>query len=382
MKKTASKIISLVCAICMMLSITAYAAEKSPSVTVELDSAGKTAEIKLKDVGYSVYAVQLTLNVNNSNIEFEIYTDNKNAFGTITQKGKTVTLYVDYGDLENGKEEINLAELTANKSFEIGSKADLIIIDSLMTAKTYENINVTVKSDAKATSKPSISGGGGGGGGGSSATNISSGSTQPTDTAQTPNQPSQSANGERFSDTASHWAKSDIEYVTNLGLFEGTSDNTFEPNIPMTRAMYVTVLSRFGEKLGEKWSIPCDSPKSFHDVAGNAWYHDAVAWAGGIGLVSGIDDNLFGPELAITREQLAVITVNFAEICGVTLPANTEKTEFADSYAINDWAIDAVAAAQAAGLINGREDGTFAPQDTATRAEVSAILHRFVETVK
>lgn len=385
MKKTASKIISLICVICMMISVTAFAAEKNPSVTVEFDKTGEIADIKLNDVNYLIYSAQLTLNISGQNIKFEIEPSGSNSYAAITQKNKTVTLYVDYSDLENGKDGINLAELIADKSFEIGSKADLIIVDSMMTAQTYSNINVTVKSAAQATSKPSTSGGGGGGGGSSSGShnNISGGSVQqPTNTDQKPNQTSQPENGERFWDTANHWAKADIKYVTDLGLFEGTADDTFEPDIPMTRAMYVTVLSRFGEKLGDRWSVPCDNPMSFYDVADDAWYHDAVAWAGGIGLVSGIDDNLYGPELAITREQLAVITVNFANACGITLPSNTEEMAFVDGYTINDWAIYAVNTAQTAGLINGREDGTFAPQDTATRAEVSAILHRFVETVK
>ncbi len=370
----------------MMLSVTAYAAEKNPSVEIELNSNGKDASITLKDIEYSVYSAQLTLNISGKNITFELEPFSQNAAAAVTQKNGKVTLYVDSVDLTGGSE-IKLANLYANKAMSIGAKADLILVDSSMSAREYKNIKVTVKSDAKATTKPSSSGGGGGGGGSSTGPSGIAGAAKPAATqapvnSMAPSEPDNGGQDSRFWDTDGHWAKADIEYVTDLGLFEGTSDDTFEPDIPMTRAMYVTVLSRFGEKLGDKWSVPCGNPMSFYDVEEDAWYHDAVAWAGGIELVSGIDDDLFGPELEITREQLAVITVNFAEICGVTLPSDIEPAEFEDSDSVNDWAVDAVAKAQTAGLINGREDGTFAPQDTATRAEVSAILHRFVETVK
>lgn len=374
-----SKIISAICAFAMTLSVTAFAADKTPSVEVTLDSTETIAEIKLNGVGDLIYSAQLTLSIGGKSMEFEIEPTLPNAQGTVTQKNGTVTLYVDSMDLIDGSEDISLANLKSNKTMSIGSKADLILINSSMTTSNYNNIKVAVNSTTKPVSRPQISGGGSGITGGNRNTG-GSGNVVVSGDSDNSNQPPQSA--DRFNDIGSHWAKADIEYVTALGLFEGTSNDTFEPNTPMTRAMYVTVLSRFGDKVGEKWSVPCDNPMSFSDTAEGTWYHDAVAWAGGIGLVNGMGDNMFGPNLAITREQLAVITVNFAKICGVTLPSNAEPIAFTDEYKINAWAAEAVKTAQAAGLMKGRDDGTFAPQDTATRAEVSAILHRFVEAFK
>ena len=93
-------------------------------------------------------------------------------------------------------------------------------------------------------------------------------------------------------------------------------------------------------------------------------------------------ERLAGMGCPITREQIAVMTVNFAKLCGKNLMPKGQITAFTDSDMINEWAREAVAASQIAGLIYGREDGTFAPQATATRSEVAAILTRFVQNVK
>lgn len=115
------------------------------------------------------------------------------------------------------------------------------------------------------------------------------------------------------------------------------------------------------------------------NIAGGGSIASGGSIAGGTGLVSGVGENLFEPHSPVTREQMAVITVNFARLCGVELPSNVEETEFADEENIQYWATDAVHAAQRAGIINGRDDNIFAPQDTATRAEVAAIMNRLVK---
>lgn len=391
MKRTISKVISVICAAGIALNscIAALAAENYPSAEAVMSNSGKTAEISVITDGTQIYSAQVTLRINGNDMKFEIESADKGYYSATTQTDDTVTLYVDSTELmkmtADGKgQKISLANISANKKMQIGDTADIILIDRSMKSHEYDNVKVNVRDKAVSstpTPKPSSSGGGGGGGGGIASV------IKPPQSVTTPIMPTAAPNsgeqgseqgGVRFNDINAHWAKDDILYVTERGLFDGTSDDTFEPDVSMTRAMYVTVLSRFGDKLSEKWSIACDSPAVFDDIPAGQWYSDAVAWAGGTGLVTGVGDNCFAPDQAVTREQMAVMIVNFARLCNIELPSKAEETEFADGYLINDWASGAVRDAQKAGIISGREDGTFAPQDTATRAEVSAIIHRLV----
>lgn len=391
MKKITLKIISVLCAVCMVMSMsfTVLAADDTPSVLVQTkQNSDKTALVGLVNVAYKIYSAQVTLKINGENIKFAITPSDNSAYSTITQEDGTVTLYVDSTALMeadtklNNQEVINIAELKADKALKIGDSADLILVDRSMDAHSYNNVKVKITEQTnsaapKPTKKPSSSGGGGGGSQGSDiAHTVIPPVTEPT-----------SAPAEiidtGFEDVPlDFWANSSIKFVTENGLFEGTSESTFDPHAQMTRGMYVTVLSRFGEKLGEDWSIACDSPAVFSDIAGDEWFAGAAAWAGGTGLVNGIDDGVFGPYYPITREQIAVMTVNFAKLCGKNLAPKGQITAFTDSDMINEWAREAVAVSQMTGLIYGREDGTFAPQATATRSEVAAILTRFVQNVK
>lgn len=374
MKNTVLKIISVICVVCVMFaSAAALAAVNTPEILVKTDKTGKSADISIKNVGMTVYSFQITLEMDDA--EFNLDCAGDKMYGTTTAENGKVVLYIDSTEMLNGKKEIKLAKLTSDKKMTIGSSADLILIDYSMKPIEYKDIKVTVSQQS--------SNGGGSGSGGSSGSggggNTAGGIAPPAQTAP-PTQTTAPDTAGTFADVDnSHWAKASIDYVTSKGLFFGMSDDTFEPSSEMTRAMYVTVLSRFGDRIDTKWHIDCDNPMKFDDIPDGDWYSDAVAWAGGTGLVSGIGDNLFEPHTPITREQMAVMTVNFAKLCGVEMPSNVEETAFADEENIQYWAVDAVHAAQRAGIISGRDDNIFAPQDTATRAEVAAIMHRFAE---
>lgn len=380
MRHITSKIVSFICAMCMVMAcgIGVYAAEAVPEIAIAPDKTNKKAEIRINNVGTMIYSAQITLNVNNESATYTLTAKNSNAYSTLKQDGKSVILYVDSTDLMDGNKTINLASLTSDNTLNIGSKAELVIVDRSMNSKTYSDINVKIVKDSDNSQNSSGSGSGGGGtSGGTGSSIIAGGTSNPGNTATTPSNTAQ----KKFEDVSGdYWAGESIAYVTGRGLFEGTSDTKFEPNIPMTRSMYVSVLKRFGAKIDKTWDIPCDNPMKFNDIPEGEWYSEAVAWAGGIGLVNGIGENMFGPYISITREQIAVMTVNFAKLCGKTLPEKEAAVNFADEGKVNDWAKDAVKTAQKAGLIYGREDGNFAPQDTATRAEVAAILHRFVQS--
>ena len=177
-----------------------------------------------------------------------------------------------------------------------------------------------------------------------------------------------------FADITAHWAKEDIEFVVNRGLFSGTSDTTFSPNTDMTRGMFVTVLGRLANA-----DVSDYTKSSFADVKSDAYYMGYIEWANKNKIVNGIGDNKFAPDQSITREQMAVIMQNYAKVIGFTLPKVYEENAFADNTKISTYAKEAVTQMQMAGVINGKNSNLFDPQGTAIRAEVSAVLRRFVE---
>lgn len=370
MKNTALKIISLICVICIALtSGTAVFAASAPEIQINMDSSGKNADISIKNTDMSLYSFQITLKTNNSKANYTLDCAGDNMYGTTTSENGNVVIYIDSTTMLDGKKEIKLARLSSDREMTIGSSADIILVDYSMQSIAYNNVKVNVSRKSE-DSKDSSSGSSG-------SSDRKQGGAVIWGNMQTPNTPLETTGVFEDVDN-SYWAKASIDYVTSKGLFYGTSDSTFEPTAEMTRAMYVTVISRFGTRIDPKWQINCDNPMQFDDVPDGDWFSEAVAWAGGTGLVSGMGENMFEPHSPVTREQIAVMTVNFAKLCGAELPSNVQETEFADEENIQYWASDAVHAAQRAGIINGRDDNTFAPQDTATRAEVAAIMHRFV----
>jgi hypothetical protein len=178
----------------------------------------------------------------------------------------------------------------------------------------------------------------------------------------------------KFTDIANHWAKENIEFVVSRGLLSGTSNTTFSPNTAMTRGMFVTALGRLAEADVSKYT-----KSSFSDVTADAYYMGYVEWATKNGIVKGISDGKFAPDQSISREQMAVIMANYAKVIGFDLPKVHAENTFADNAKISTWAKDAIKTVQMAGIISGKNGNLYDPQGTATRAEVSAVLKRFVE---
>jgi len=177
-----------------------------------------------------------------------------------------------------------------------------------------------------------------------------------------------------FTDAGSHWAKDDIAFVVNRGLFSGTSATTFSPNTAMTRGMFVTALGRLANT-----DVSAYKQSSFTDVKNDAYYMGYVEWASKNTIVNGVGNGKFAPDQSITREQMAVIMSNYAKTIGFTLPKVHVENTFADNAKISTYAKEAVKQMQMAGVISGKKGNLFDPQGTATRAEVSAVLRRFVE---
>ena len=172
------------------------------------------------------------------------------------------------------------------------------------------------------------------------------------------------------------WFYDDVLYVFMNGMFNGTSATTFSPQMPMTRGMIVTVLGRLAGI-----NVADYSGNSFDDVNTTMYYAPYVKWAAEKGIVNGVGNNKFAPNADISRQDLAAILYRYAEAMEIPLPEITTATTFDDGANISDYAKEAVAAMQKAGIINGKPGNVFDPQGTATRAEVAAMLHRFCEAV-
>ncbi len=167
------------------------------------------------------------------------------------------------------------------------------------------------------------------------------------------------------------WFYDPVCYVYSQGLMTGTSDTTFEPNTPLSRAMLVAVLHRLE-------GSPTVSGGDFTDVAANDWYATAVNWAAASGITSGTGDGNFSPNTAITREQLAAILMNYAQYKGQDVSARATLDTYNDATAISSWANDVMSWAVAEGLLTGVTNDQLQPQGNATRAQVAAILERFL----
>lgn len=183
-----------------------------------------------------------------------------------------------------------------------------------------------------------------------------------------------SGSGLPFADVPSgSWYYDDIAYVYDAGLMTGLTATAFGPNLSTTRGMIVTILWRMENEPAAKHGCP------FADVRRGSYYEQAIAWASENGIVTGFDASTFAPDRAITREQLAAILFRFAAYRGmdaVTLRENLSS--FQDQAAISAYAVSALNWAVGEGLMQGTGD-KLEPTGNATRAQVAAMLRRFMQ---
>ena len=172
------------------------------------------------------------------------------------------------------------------------------------------------------------------------------------------------------------WFYDAVVYVYNEGMMDGISATQFAPNSNLTRGMVVTMLYRLeGEPR-------VTGSSGFDDVASGAWYADAVTWAAENGIVNGVSDTEFAPNVNITREQLAAILYRYAEYNDYDVSGRDDLSEFTDRSSISSYALDAMRWAVDEGLITGITNTTIEPQGTATRAQAATMFMRFMSTVK
>ena len=171
------------------------------------------------------------------------------------------------------------------------------------------------------------------------------------------------------------WFYNDVKYVYEKGMMAGTAADVFAPNATTTRAMIVTILYRL------EGSPAVTGTSAFVDVPAGQWYTDAVNWAAANQIVKGTSATTFAPNDSITREQMAAILYRYAQYKGYDVTKKVDLSGYSDNGQVSAYAKDALAWANAAKLINGVTNTTLAPQGNATRAQVSAILHRFCDGV-
>ena len=163
-------------------------------------------------------------------------------------------------------------------------------------------------------------------------------------------------------------------FAYERGLFSGTSDTTFSPNASMTRAMLVTVLYRL------EGQPAVNGRSGFSDVTFNSYYEDAVTWAANNGIVNGTSTSTFSPNANVTREQMAAILYRYAQYKQYNTAASSSLNSFSDHASVSGYAVTPLQWAVAEKLVNGSA-GKLMPTGNATRAQVAAILHRFVANV-
>ncbi len=171
-----------------------------------------------------------------------------------------------------------------------------------------------------------------------------------------------------------HWAADYILRLYDLGLINGMSATTYEPDGPMTRGMFVTVLGRL-------YGIdPTDyTENAYSDVRDDSYYTPYIVWATEAQLVNGYGGGIFQPDQPVSRQEIATILLRYANYTGATLSTAVEPVTFVDEDTIASWALEAVQACQRAGILQGRPGNVFDPANSAQRAEVAAVICRFID---
>ena len=176
-----------------------------------------------------------------------------------------------------------------------------------------------------------------------------------------------------FSDVSPRdWFYKDVEYVYEKGIMDGIDKHTFAPDANLTRGMLVTILYRIEGEPVTRGST------DFTDVELGRWYTKAVAWAASKDIVNGYGGGKFGPNDPVTREQLTTILYRYTAYKGESTAAfSGNLNRFKDAASVSNYAVDAANWAVGEGIINGSGD-LFMPKSNATRAQVAAIIHRYL----
>lgn len=177
-----------------------------------------------------------------------------------------------------------------------------------------------------------------------------------------------------LTNVGTHWALNSIQAVYERGIMTGTSANEFSPDAQMSRGMLITALGRLAGINALDFTS-----SSFNDVDMASYYRPYAEWSLKNNIVQGTGNGNFSPENFVTREELAVILVSYARAMGYEL-SSVEGAQFFEDYSsISIWAREAIEIMRNANIMLGDSSNSFNPKAPATRAEIAAVLQRFID---
>lgn len=181
-----------------------------------------------------------------------------------------------------------------------------------------------------------------------------------------------------FADVAAHWSRDDVNDLASRLVVNGATETTFEPNRGVTRAEFVSILTR---GLGLHAAKEATTAAAYADVAEGSWYGDAVRIAASYGIAGGYSDGTFKPGASISRQEAMTMLARAMKLVGLEAGSSLDSerilSRFADAGSIGSWAKDAAASVVGAGLVQGA-DGKLNPGAGITRAETAAIARRML----
>lgn len=176
---------------------------------------------------------------------------------------------------------------------------------------------------------------------------------------------------EGFIDIGGHWAESYITSLAEQGVINGITPTTFEPDSNLTRAQFLTLLS----KIDPKESLTVQNISNFNDVKQSDWFCQAVNWGVDKGIVQGMGDGRFAPDEKVSREQMCVMICNYYEYKKMQWVQAEAPLNFPDNGQISEWALTAVTKVVSEKIMSGHADGRLDPLGSATRAEAAKIIY-------
>lgn len=188
-----------------------------------------------------------------------------------------------------------------------------------------------------------------------------------------PGQPSPSPEKE-FEDIEGHWAKTEIEELADKGIITGVTETAFEPDRNITRAEFTTLIAK-------AFKLQAAGENIYQDVPEEAWYASYVKAASAAGIVTGYN-GIFRPDDFVTREEMAIMMSRAYTMKQLDVPVLAGLDGFRDKDEISAWAESAVDFAVSAGMMNGMDDGRFAPKENTTRAQTAVVLKRLLDKIK
>ncbi|MCF8012508.1 MAG: S-layer homology domain-containing protein [Clostridiales bacterium] len=181
---------------------------------------------------------------------------------------------------------------------------------------------------------------------------------------------------ERFTDIDEHWAEIDIQHLAERGMVNGYPDRTFRPDNAVTRVEFTVMLTRLMGESGSGGELPYKDKEEIP-----RWARGSVALAYSRDLAAGYSDNTFRPRQPISREEAAAFLVRAYDMLNGKPVLEPQAEKFKDMDEVSDWAKVNVNRARALGLLGGRGDGSFDPEENITRAETAAVINRLLSTL-